>query len=73
MSRPPQDSSLGLTPPCSSSSVLTTSMVLYASHGLDPVAIINARNLSYSEVACVAVLTWDVFINFADEVRSVMS
>lgn len=48
-------------------------MVLYASHGLDPVAIINARNLSYSEVACVAVLTWDVFINFADEVRSVMS
>ncbi|KAI1795290.1 hypothetical protein LXA43DRAFT_1108346 [Ganoderma leucocontextum] len=44
-------------------------MVLYASHGLDAVAIANERNVSYSEVACVAILTWDVFVTLADEVE----
>ena len=29
----------------------------------------NSRDLSYSEVACVTVLTWDVLIMFSDEVR----
>ncbi len=48
-------------------------MVLYASHGLDAAAILNARSLSYSEIACVAVLSWDVFVTLADEVRSVMT
>ncbi|KAI0364048.1 hypothetical protein BV20DRAFT_983430 [Pilatotrama ljubarskyi] len=27
----------------------------------------NARNLSYSEIACVTLLTWDVLIMFSDE------
>ncbi|KAH9846551.1 hypothetical protein C2E23DRAFT_572286 [Lenzites betulinus] len=33
------------------------------------VVFTNARNLSYSEVACVTVLTWDVLIMISDEVE----
>lgn len=29
----------------------------------------NARDLSYSEVACVTVLTWDVLVMLSEEVR----
>ncbi|PIL26452.1 hypothetical protein GSI_12210 [Ganoderma sinense ZZ0214-1] len=64
--RPQDSSSTALTPPCSSA---PAPMVLYASHGLDAAAIMNARNLSYSEVACVAVLTWDVLVTLTDEVE----
>ncbi|KAI0691687.1 hypothetical protein C8Q76DRAFT_634755 [Earliella scabrosa] len=31
----------------------------------------NSRDLSYSEVACVTVLTWDVLIMFSDEIELV--
>ena len=64
----PQDFSLGLTPPCSSA---LASMVLYVARGPDAVETLNGRNLSYSEVACVAVLTWDVLVTLTEEVRSV--
>ena len=29
----------------------------------------NARDVSYSEVACVTVLTWDVLTMYSQEVR----
>ena len=35
--------------------------------GLEP-RDVNSRNLSYSQVACVAILTWDVLIMFSQEV-----
>lgn len=46
-------------------------MVLYVSRGPDAVETLNAQILSYSEVACVAVLTWDVLVTLTEEVRSV--
>ena len=33
------------------------------------VSYANSRDLSYSEVACVTVLTWDVLVMFSEEVR----
>lgn len=59
-----------LAPPHACSSVLS-SMVLYVARGPDAIETLNARNLSYSEVACVAVLTWDVLVTLTEEVRSV--
>ncbi|KAH9926547.1 uncharacterized protein BXZ73DRAFT_90875 [Epithele typhae] len=32
---------------------------------------VNSRDLSYSEVACVAILTWDVLIMFSEEVEHI--
>ena len=32
--------------------------------------IANSRDLSYSEVACVTILTWDFLIMFSEEVRA---
>ena len=48
-------------------------MVLYVARGPDAVETLNGRNLSYSEVACVAVLTWDVLVTLTEEVRSVIA
>ena len=32
------------------------------------IALVDARDLSYSQVACVAILTWDVLITLSEEV-----
>ena len=38
--------------------------------GLEP-RDANSRNLSYSQVACVTILTWDVLIMLSEEVSPV--
>ena len=43
-------------------------MVLSGSQSEDALTITNSKNLSYSEVACVTILTWDVIITLSDEV-----
>ncbi|TBU43452.1 hypothetical protein BD309DRAFT_960631 [Dichomitus squalens] len=44
-------------------------MVLSGSQDGGTLIITNSQNLSYSEVACVALLTWDVVITLSDEVE----